>query len=325
MTKVTISFAALSFFIIPFFSCNNLVKNDNAKVIVEEGSQIDSSQNKEIKINNDPLGTYIGLFEPDVDDSSIWSKTITAGEAFQWTRENKITLFIDSIDHNNINGHTVVAGNSRPFSGTITKNDSSFIVEAKEPGTNKYDGTFSFIVKDTVINGTWKAFAKIEIENRKYTLVKKQFKYDPNQQLTGKSRYIDWYTPEMSKEEKKRILSKMSKAEREEFYDFEEDTRFASATKKIYSINASNTLLTENDVANLNKGDLLIIRNTIYARHGYSFKSRPLRVFFDNESWYMPLNTDIKNAFTDIEKKNIVLLLKYEKIAKEYYDYFGRG
>ena len=117
----------------------------------------------------------------------------------------------------------------------------------------------------------------------------------------------------------------MSKAEREEFYDFEEDTHFASATKKIYSINASNTLLTENDVANLNKGDLLIIRNTIYARHGYSFKSRPLRVFFDNESWYMPLNTDIKNAFTDIEKKNIVLLLKYEKIAKEYYDYFGRG
>jgi hypothetical protein len=36
-------------------------------------------------------------------------------------------------------------------------------------------------------------------------------------------------------------------------------------------------------------------------------------------------NTNIKNAFTEIEKKNIALLLKYEKVAKEFYDYFGRG
>ena len=109
--------------------------------------------------------------------------------------------------------------------------------------------------------------------------------------------------------------------------EFEEwiTKEFASATDKIYKINASNTLLKKSDVENLKKGDLTIIRNTIYARHGYSFKNRPLRVFFDAQSWYIPIHTDIKKEFTDIEKKNIQLLLRYEKNAIEYYDYFGRG
>ncbi|UEG49146.1 YARHG domain-containing protein [Ferruginibacter lapsinanis] len=325
MSKAKILIIGFSLIVISLSSCNNLVKNDNVKIIVEEGTQIDSIQSKKIKKEIDITGTYVGIFEVDLDDSTKWAKSVTAGEAFHWTRENKITLFIDSIDQNNIKGHTVVAGNNRPFEGTISKNDTASFVEAKEPGNNKNDGTFSFILKDTIINGIWKAFAKIEIEKRKYSLVKKQFKYDPNQALIADSRYIDWNKPEMSEAEKKRILSKMSKEEREEFYEFEEDTHFASATKKIYLINASSTLLTENDLTNLNRGDLFIIRNTIYARHGYSFKSRPLRVFFDRQSWYIPVSTDIKATFTDTEKKNITLLLKYEKIAKEYYDYFGRG
>ena len=75
----------------------------------------------------------------------------------------------------------------------------------------------------------------------------------------------------------------------------------------------------------MKRGDIYILRNTIYARHGYSFKYRPLRVFFDKQSWYIPMNTNIKDDFTEIEKQNIKLLLRYEKNAKEYYDSFGRG
>ena len=75
----------------------------------------------------------------------------------------------------------------------------------------------------------------------------------------------------------------------------------------------------------MKKGDLKIIRNTIYARHGYSFKNMPLRVFFDAQSWYIPMQIDIKSNLTRVEKENIKLLLRYEKNAVEYYDYFGRG
>ena len=56
-----------------------------------------------------------------------------------------------------------------------------------------------------------------------------------------------------------------------------------------------------------------------------SFKNRPLRIFFDAQEWYIPVNIDIKSNLTEIEKENIQLLLKYEKNAVEYYDSFGRG
>ena len=55
---------------------------------------------------------------------------------------------------------------------------------------------------------------------------------------------------------------------------------YATATNAIYEINASNTALSKTDVENLSKGDLAILRNSIYARHGYSFKRKAYRVFF---------------------------------------------
>lgn len=50
-----------------------------------------------------------------------------------------------------------------------------------------------------------------------------------------------------------------------------------------------------------------------------------MRYFFDNYiDWYMPVNTDIRNSLTDIEKRNIELLKRYEEHAENYYDEYGR-
>jgi 3'-phosphoadenosine 5'-phosphosulfate sulfotransferase len=38
----------------------------------------------------------------------------------------------------------------------------------------------------------------------------------------------------------------------------------------------------------------------------------------------MPVFSDVTKDLTEIEKKNIALLLRYEENAKEYYDHFGR-
>jgi hypothetical protein len=72
------------------------------------------------------------------------------------------------------------------------------------------------------------------------------------------------------------------------------------------------------------KGDLEIIRNAIYARHGYSFKNRKMRYVFDQIDWYNPVHVDIRSDLTDLEKKNIDLLKRYEGHAVTYYDSFGR-
>jgi hypothetical protein len=87
---------------------------------------------------------------------------------------------------------------------------------------------------------------------------------------------------------------------------------------------ASTRLLKTGDVENLSADELQFMRNEIFARHGYCFSKKELRQQFENESWYVPNTTDIKGYLTDIEKKNIALIKRYEKYAEEYGDEYGR-
>ena len=95
-------------------------------------------------------------------------------------------------------------------------------------------------------------------------------------------------------------------------------------TTDITNKNASTDLLSKEDVENLYQADLEVLRNSIYARHGYSFKNRRMRYVFTYVDWYMPVSTDVRNELTDIEIKNIELIKRYEQHAEKYYDTFGR-
>jgi hypothetical protein len=89
--------------------------------------------------------------------------------------------------------------------------------------------------------------------------------------------------------------------------------------------NASTHRLKKSELENLYAADLEVIRNAIYARHGYSFKNRRMRYIFDSYvDWYMPVSTDIRAELTELEKANIELLKRYEQHAEHYYDVFGR-
>jgi len=87
---------------------------------------------------------------------------------------------------------------------------------------------------------------------------------------------------------------------------------------------ASQRLLKEDDVNNLMKPELEAMRNEIFARHGYCFKKKNLRELFEDKDWYIPNTVDVKKDLTDIEKKNIALIKRFEKYAEEYGDDFGR-
>lgn len=296
-------------------SCNGKIKKDSSTVKIEKGTEIDETKIekqqplKKQRDNKSITGFWVGYFEKDDNSENIY-----VDEGFYWNRENKINISIDEVNDSVIIGHSVVAGNNRPFKGFYDTKKQQYIV--KEPGDDKYDGVFNFEIVDGKLIGKWKAYKDINIKNRKYSLEKKKYVYNKNQLLDKSQRYIDWNKFTSTKE-----IEIFDDDETEEWVKKE----FSSATNKIYEVNASNKLLTKKDVENLKKGDLTIIRNTIYARHSYSFKHRPLRVFFDAQPWYIPVHNDIRANFTKIELKNIRLLLSYEKNADEYYDYFGRG
>ena len=221
---------------------------------------------------------------------------------------NKITVSIDSVVGNMLYGHSIVAGNMRPFSGTYKGGNAAYYVEAKEPGNDKYDGMFTFTLnpKEQTINGIWAANdKKLAVTKRKYELTKKEFKYDPKLELPEAVRGNELYSNEAIPA------------------DIEGD--FEAISEEALKVNASTKLLNKKDVENMYKGDLEVVRNAIYARHGYSFKNRKMRYVFDSAvEWYMPVSTDVRAQLTDIEKKNMDLLKRYEEHATRYYDVYGR-
>lgn len=72
------------------------------------------------------------------------------------------------------------------------------------------------------------------------------------------------------------------------------------------------------DAANLSgysKAELRIMRNEIYARYGYSFKSADLRAYFGGQPWYTPQTTDAEAAYkrmTAIERSNVLTIREAE-------------
>jgi len=76
---------------------------------------------------------------------------------------------------------------------------------------------------------------------------------------------------------------------------------------------ASEKYLTYSDVNDLSQWDLKIMRNEIFARHGYIFQTDEMRDYFSNKSWYNPRYYDVNNMLSNIEKENVALIKKYER------------
>lgn len=245
-------------------------------------------------MHREAVGSYTGLFEAvDYDENT------------DFVYANKITVVMDSFNTTTAFGHSVVAGNLRAFSGKYTQKGKLLAVEGREPGDDRYDGVFSFEIDADagVLKGIWMANnRKLPVSKRSYELKSRRFAYDPSLELPEDVLWDVLY---------------------EKHDEYAEEGEFL--TQDVLKLNASKQLLKKEDIENLYKGDLEVIRNTIYARHGYSFKNRKMRFIFDRYvAWYMPVSTDIRADLTPLEKKNMDLLKRYEEHAERYYDVFGR-
>lgn len=69
--------------------------------------------------------------------------------------------------------------------------------------------------------------------------------------------------------------------------------------------------LTMDQIGNLDSRILELARNEIYARHGYVFKRKDLRDYFEAKPWYHE-NPVYKDQLSLVEKQNVSLLRSYE-------------
>ena len=70
--------------------------------------------------------------------------------------------------------------------------------------------------------------------------------------------------------------------------------------------------LTESDIEGIDSEFLRILRNSIFARHNYRFKSDDLMDFFSFYDWYTPSKADVTHELSDIENYNIQLIKSHE-------------
>jgi N-acetylmuramoyl-L-alanine amidase len=73
--------------------------------------------------------------------------------------------------------------------------------------------------------------------------------------------------------------------------------------------------LTDADLKGKSAWDLTLIRNEIYARHGYIFKRAELSNHFKKRSWYKPVTGDqdrVWRLMSDIERRNVEFIQEYQ-------------
>lgn len=262
------------------------------------------------EIYKEYYGIYMGDFAgkemitPEMDEEY-------EGDVFK-----KISLKINRITKDSVYGQSIVDGNQRPFRGVFNEAAKSFVLD--EPGNNKTDGRFEVKLNHDSLTGSWNAFNKsaVKASSKRVRLVKKEFTYNPNFMLSPDNDLIDWENPQ-------NFVEKYTDEEtgKTESYTASKN-RIASDA--VFRINASKQKLAEKDLKNLRKLDLEIIKNSIFARHGYSFKKATYRNFFEQTDWYIPVSDNVDNDLSPMEKENVTLLNRFIKYAEDKYDTFGR-
>lgn len=297
----------ISLFTLSLVSCKKEAKTTNSSKDSLTAKK-DSAAIPEV--HKEYYGIYMGDF---AGKEMIMPET---GEEYEGDVYKKISLKINRITKDSVYGQSIVNGNQRPFRGVFNETTKSFILD--EPGNNKTDGRFEVKLNNDSLTGKWNAFNKSAVKSPLKTLklIKKEFVYNPNFMLNEDNDLIDWENP-------KDFVEKYTDEEtgKTETYTASKN-RIAS--NAVFKINASKQKLTEKDLKNLRKLDMEIIKNSVFARHGYAFKKQTYRNFFEQTDWYIPVSNNVDQDLSPMEKENVALLKRFIKYAEDKYDSFGR-
>ncbi|MBC7935909.1 MAG: YARHG domain-containing protein [Rhizobacter sp.] len=293
--------------VIVLFSCKGKNASHSSQLIAPADTSVSAAPSIAKELNTDLYGNWVGDFEViEADFEKLKGQTIS-----------RLNIVIKQITDSGVIAQSVVNGNSRLMRGTMTQSDGKYVFVMDEPGDNKYDGRFNFTINGDTLAGKWQPYdTMLATKTSEFHLTKKPFVYNANVMLPKEWEYVDYVN---SKERKESY-----KDEQSGVVDTFINTVYRAASEKVYQVNSSKQALKERDVKNLRRLDLQILRNTIFARHGYTFKSRAVRQFFDQVDWYVPVSDNVEAALSAVEKENIALLDRFEKYAKDNYDTFGR-
>ena len=95
--------------------------------------------------------------------------------------------------------------------------------------------------------------------------------------------------------------------------EFQPDAAAAAAEEDFIWLSDSSITLEDIIDHGYDNSDVRILRNAIFARHGYRFKSQDLQEYFSQFSWYIPRFDDVTSHLSEVERENIKFLKSLEQ------------
>lgn len=86
--------------------------------------------------------------------------------------------------------------------------------------------------------------------------------------------------------------------------------------KDAFLFPSDSVLITEEELEKLDDKTVELIKNEIYARHGYVFTNRALKKYFENFNWYEPNEEYSPNLLNPTEKANLKTIKKFQSLEK---------
>lgn len=256
----------------------------------------------------DLIGNWCGYMESP--DSILHSYADEYYYPWEFTN-----VAVDSIVGQRLFGHAFKKQERVQLTGMCIYNDGKYVLSLSHDQFPEFNFSMHINEADSIMEGNRKLSSNQRSES--FELAKRLFEYNPNHSIKD----YDW--PFMVNEDTKEIEGKYFDEEEGDTVRWTNEGTF-TAVGDFEKFNASTERLSEDYVSNLKKGDIIVLRNSIFARHGYIFSDNNLTAFFSEFSWYVPVQSNVAGELTDIELANIDLLLRYEEHAEAYYDVFGR-
>ena len=224
----------------------------------------------------------------------------------------------------------------------VVKNEADFLEQVNKLDSLKQEDLNKLVSKIYIYN------IKKALDNEDYKLAdrylqeakSKNYKIEQISNYNELAKAIDDKKTEekKTKEEEERVKEEEKKAEKRKEEEMKENERLKQEklnkqNEELGSINdkltynyynnynsydfinpdSHNRYLTEKELGFYDKQTLSLIRNEIYARHGYVFSTQPYKNYFENKSWYYKDYNFKGTPLNKYEKANIDLILREER------------
>ena len=120
-------------------------------------------------------------------------------------------------------------------------------------------------------------------------------------------------------EKEREMNEKLAKAEEILAAHGETTTSETTMTRPVRTSGAGNyafvsqRLLSADELYGYSARELKIMRNEIYARHGYIFKTADMRSYFARQPWYVGRYAEVNSMLSRIEQRNIATIQSVER------------